>query len=220
MERLPHVFLVGDGAARFAGEMGFEHHVQLTEGAASVWEQRLPRGPDGTPIRDLSDRMDIWKLVEMATDPERTDGTVNFLAQDGEGNIAAGVSTSGWAWKYPGRLGDSPVVGAGLYADSRYGAAACTGMGEMAIRAATAHSVVFYLRTGATLEEAGRRAMKDLNGLGGRYLAGMRIVALDRGGRHAGFSNAEDTTYIAMTDDMDAPQSFGRVHVPTNQRWG
>ena len=220
MDKLPHVFLVGDGAARFASEMGFERREQLTEAAARVWQQRLPRDAAGAPLRDLEARSDIWELVEIATDPERTHGTVNFLAQDGEGRIAAGVSTSGWAWKYPGRLGDSPVIGAGLYADSRFGAAACTGMGEMAIRAATAHSVVCYLRRGATLAEAGREAMTDLNDLGGRYLAGMNFIALDRDGSHAGFSNGEGQHYIAMTAEMDEAREFSRTHVPTRQHWG
>lgn len=220
MERLPHVFLVGDGAARFANEMGFERREQLTDAAASTWEERLPHDSAGEPIRDLSSRKDIWKLVEIATDPERTRGTVNFLALDGQGSIAAGVSTSGWAWKYPGRLGDSPIIGAGLYADSRYGAAACTGMGEMAIRAATAHSVVWYLRQGLSLAEAGRAAMHDLDDLGGRYLARMTFVAIDQEGNHAGFSNGDGERYIAMTDQMADPEEFERTRISTKERWG
>jgi beta-aspartyl-peptidase (threonine type) len=219
MEKLPHVFLVADGAERFAAEMGFERRDQLTEEARRVWQQRLPRHEAGELLQNLGNRDDIWRLVQIATDPERTRGTVNFLAQDDRGTLCAGVSTSGWAWKYPGRLGDSPIIGAGLYADSRFGAAACTGMGEMAIRAATAHSVVFYLKMGATLEEAGRRAMTDLDDLGGRFLAGMRFIAIDREGRHAGFSNAEDTSYIVMMDEMDEPRQYPRIYVPTKRRW-
>jgi beta-aspartyl-peptidase (threonine type) len=145
---------------------------------------------------------------------------VNFIAQDAQGNICAGASTSGWPWKYPGRLGDTPVVGAGVYADNRYGAAACTGMGEMAIRACTAHSVVLYLKMGSSLAEAGRQAMADLNDLGGRYLASMNFIALDREGHCASFSSAEDKTYICMTDDMDEPEERPRICVPTKARWG
>ncbi len=220
MEKLPHVFLVSEGAERFAGEIGFQRRDLLTDAARTVWQQRLPRDPSGEVASDLAERNDVWKLVEIATDPERTQGTVNFLAQDAAGNICAGVSTSGWAWKYPGRLGDSPIIGAGLYADSRFGAAACTGMGEMAIRAATAHSVVIYLKMGATLGEAGRRAMADLDDLGGRYLAQMSFIAIDGDGNHAGFSNGEDGTYIAMTAEMDEPEELARTHVPTKARWG
>lgn len=220
MEHLPHVFLVGEGAARFAAEMGFESQPLLTDAARQVWEKRLleDMGPD--ELARLDQRTDLGKWVELATDPERARGTVNFIAQDAQGHIAVGVSTSGWAWKYPGRLGDSPVVGAGLYADDRYGAAACTGMGEMAIRASTAHSVVFYLKIGLSLEEAGRRAMEDLNDLGGRYLSAMSFVALDRHGRHAAFSNVEGRTYVYQTAEMDAPAEAPRTYVPTKRRWG
>jgi beta-aspartyl-peptidase (threonine type) len=104
-------------------------------------------------LNRLTEQPDLWKWVAIAADPERTRGTVNFIAQDAQGHICAGASTSGWAWKYPGRLGDTPVVGAGIYADSRYGAAACTGMGEMAIRAGTARSLVLYLKMGWALPQ-------------------------------------------------------------------
>ncbi|OQY17421.1 MAG: asparaginase [Anaerolineaceae bacterium 4572_32.2] len=170
MENLPHVFLAGEGAERFAAEMGFERCDLLTPKAREVWKQRLGAALPEKELKNLEKRTDLHKLVKIATDPERAGGTVNFIVQDAQGNICTGVSTSGWAWKYPGRLGDSPVIGAGNYADNRHGAAACTGMGEMAIRAGTARSVVLYLQMGLSLAEAGRRAMEDLNALGGPYL--------------------------------------------------
>ncbi len=157
--------------------------------------------------------------MRLATDPERTKGTVNFIAQDAHGDIACGVSTSGWAWKYPGRVGDSPIIGAGNYADNRYGAAACTGMGEMAIRAATAHSLIFYMKIGLSVQEAGQRAMQDLNDLDGRFLGMMRIITLDKNGNHAGFSSAEGHTYIIQTDDMSTPAEVTRTFVPIRSRW-
>ena len=221
MEKLPHVFLVGAGAERFAAEMGFEREELLTEEAHRVWQKGLLQtGLPAETLAHLAERSDLWRLVELATDPERTRGTVNFLAQDGQGNICGGVSTSGWAWKYPGRLGDSPVIGAGLYADKRYGAAACTGMGEMAIRASTAHSLVFYLKMGLSLKEAGWRAMEDLNDLGGRYLSRMNFIALDAEGQPAGFSTEAGMTYIYMTGEMEQPAEVGRHHVRVEKRWG
>ncbi len=87
-------------------------------------------------------------LCRHAIDPEIGRDTTVFLAQDATGNICSATSTSGWGWKYPGRLGDSPIVGAGSYADSRHGAAACTGAGEMTIRCGTARSIVLALRGG------------------------------------------------------------------------
>jgi len=219
MEKLPHVLLVGDGAARFAGEMGFESCDLLTEGPKQVWLDRLQRDLPANVVEELPARSDLWRWVEVATDPERAGGTVNFLAQDGGGNICAGASTSGWAWKYPGRLGDSPVIGAGVYADNRYGAAACTGMGEMAIRACTAHSVVLYLKMGASVEDAGRQAMIDLNDLKGPYLSDMNTLVLDREGNHAGFASAEGGSYVYMTDDMSEPAYAARTVVPVKYRW-
>ena len=150
----------------------------------------------------------------MATDPDLATGTTNFLALDAHGDLCAGVSTSGWAWKYPGRVGDSPLIGAGLYADNRYGAVACTGMGEMAIRAGTARCLVLYLEMGLSLAEAGRRAMGDLKGLGGSVRRQMRVVTLDREGRHAGFSTERAKTYLFMTDEMQGPRQVARTYIP------
>jgi beta-aspartyl-peptidase (threonine type) len=170
-------------------------------------------------LRNLEDQDDLWRWVGLATDPERTRGTVNFIARDAQGHIACGVSTSGWAWKYPGRLGDTPIIGAGNYADDRYGAAGCTGMGEMAIRASTAHTVVSYLKAGLSLEAAGRQAMEDLNDLGGRYLSVMNLIAMDANGNHVGFTSMRGRTYIYQTRDMPEPVEVERVYVPLKSRW-
>ena len=110
--------------------------------------------------------------------------TTVYLAQDGTGNICSGVSTSGWAWKYPGRLGDSPIIGAGSYADRRYGAAACTHTGEMTIRAGTARAVVLYLKMGLDLDDALAEAGRDLAGLEGGQEGTVVIHAVDSRGRH------------------------------------
>jgi len=121
MDHLPHVLLVGQGAERFAAEMGFERCNLLTEEARQVWEGRLRADLSEEALDRLAEGPDLWKWVEIAAEPERAGGTVNFIAQDSQGNICAGVSTSGWPWRYPGRLGDSPVVGAGFIAMDRGG---------------------------------------------------------------------------------------------------
>lgn len=219
METLPHVFLVGRGAEHFAAEMGFEQTELLTDHARRVWQKRLQADMSAEQFNQLSDLPNLSKWVRLATDPERAAGTVNFIAQDAAGNICAGVSTSGWAWKYPGRLGDTPVIGAGLYADNRYGAAACTGMGEMAIRASTAHSIITCLKQGMSIAEAGRQAMTDLNDLGGRYLSVMNFILLDSQGQHTGFSNVEGRSYVFMLAEMSEPEEVPRQVVPTARRW-
>src|SRR5438128_1982159 len=92
-------------------------------------------------------------------------GKPNVLGIDGTGHIASAVTTSGWAYKYPGRVGDSPTVGAGNYCDTRYGAAACTGFGELAIRNVTAKTAVDRLANGIAPVEVARLAVADANAL-------------------------------------------------------
>ncbi len=162
MEELPHVLIVGAGAERLADELGLRRQDLLTPEVKEMWQSRLA---EASP--DAVNRQRVRQLVtRLSRDPELPDdvhGTVNVIARDEAGNIACGVSTSGWGWKYPGRLGDSPIIGAGNYADNRYGAAACTGRGEMAQRCCTAHSVVTFMRCGMPLDEALRLAANDLH---------------------------------------------------------
>jgi beta-aspartyl-peptidase (threonine type) len=215
MEELPHVLLAGAGAERFAKEMGFPEKDLLTPEAKRIWgeifDQKVP-----SVYRDRVAYLEgIRKYAKLAADPERPNETVNFIARDAKGNLATGVSTSGWSWKYPGRLGDSPVVGAGNYADNRYGAAACTGRGEMAMRLCTAHSVVIYLKMGMSLAAACREAVTDLAYLVDPYFGRVSLIAMDARGNHAGFSNGPDQTYVYMTDEMDTYVEAPRIHVAT-----
>lgn len=213
MDEMPHVLIVGEGAARLASESGFQPRELLTPKARQIWASRLD---DARP-----DDVYVSKARELAArltrDPERprdAHGTVNVIARDAAGNIASGVSTSGWAWKFPGRAGDSPIIGAGNYADQRYGAATCTGRGEMAQRCCTAHSVVTFMRFGMSLDDALQRAVEDLHRLEDPYKSEVNIVAIDRDGRHAGASTDPGKTYVVMTTEMDEPRELERRFVP------
>lgn len=220
MEELPHCFLVGEGAARFAKEVGFEQRDLLTEEARRVYEQILSEKAPEVYGQRAAYLDSIRRFVRIAADPEKPNETVNFIARDAAGNLACAVSTSGWAWKYPGRLGDSPVIGAGNYADTRYGAAACTGRGEMAIRCATARSIVLYLKMGLELEAAGREAFRDLAALVDPFAGSMNAVVMTADGRHAAFSNQPDATYVHMAPDDAGPVETARIHVPPSQDAG
>lgn len=178
MEDLPHVFLVGEGAERFAAECGATTDDNLTDDSKSEWQTWMW---DHIPAETWLQWPDVplAEWARLTADPETAGGTTTFLAQDHRQDIAAGVSTCGWAFKYPGRLGDSPIIGAGSYADNRYGAAACTGMGELVIRASTARSVVLYIKMGLSIQDACHEAVADLRALHREYKGNVTIHAID-----------------------------------------
>lgn len=218
MNGLPHVLIAGAGAARFAEEVGLPRRDLLTPEAEAIWRSRLDTTGNTQRSSYYSRMREIVR--ETATDPdlagigEPPHGTVNFIARDRNGDIACAVSTSGWAWKYPGRIGDSPIIGAGNYADNRWGAAACTGRGEMAQRACTAHSVVMFMRFGMSLDEAIGTAMRDLEALDDPYASEMNILAMDREGNPSAASTEAGKTFVFMTEDMAAPDERPRLRVP------
>ncbi len=207
MKRLPHVMLTGEGARRFATEIGFPVDDVLCEDSKRVWWERLERELS-TDERKAFPDIALAPLSRTITDPERVRDTTVFLAQDSAKGIHAVTSTSGWAWKYPGRLGDSPIPGAGFYADSRYGAAACTHTGEMTMRCGTARSIVLALRLGYSLREAVDMAMEDLAQLKTGFLAGVVIHAIDAWGNHdvASFQCPQEIKYWFWEPKMANPE--------------
>lgn len=214
MEELPHVLIVGPGAERFAAEMGMERRDLMTEETHQRWRAYLEEQFPPEQVGNVRYQAKVREWVRKMVDPERNTGTVNFIARDKDGNIATGVSTSGWHWKYPGRLGDSPIIAAGNYADNRYGAATCTGRGEMAIRCATARSVVLYMKMGMRLESSLTEAMVDLQSLVDPYAGGMNIIALDRDGRPGAATNRAGATFIYQTGDMETYTQQPRMVIP------
>ena len=183
MRRLPHELLVGQGAARFAHEIGAESADNLIADSKRAWQQWFDHEVPETARRAWPNTP-LAELCRHAIDPEVGRDTTVFLAHDKGGNICSGTSTSGWGWKYPGRLGDSPIVGAGSYADTRYGAAACTGAGEMTIRCCTARSIVLYMKRGASVTEAVYEAADDMRTLKGGLISRVTVHAIDAKGNH------------------------------------
>jgi beta-aspartyl-peptidase (threonine type) len=222
MDETPHVLIAAHGAERLAAEVGEQPADQRTQEALRRWRERFDeRGLDpqetanlreiaGLLTRPLNLQDKIYKAARVDTQ-----GTVNFLALDRHGDLASAVSTSGLGWKYPGRIGDSPLIGPGNYCDNRYGAAACTGMGELAIRAGTAHSLVLYMKMGLSLQDAGFEALRDLRGLATRDGQYMNIVALTPQGEHGGFTTVEGKSYLFIDADMDTPQLAERMVLPS-----
>lgn len=206
MERLPHVMLVGGGAARFAAEIGAERTNNLTASTRRLWVERLAKVRE-TPS-SVRARRRLVPVVRRVVGEER--GTVNFIALDRRGNIASAVTTSGWAYKYPGRVGDSPIVGAGNYCDTRSGGACCTGFGELAIRGVTAKTAVDRLAQGRGPMSVARQAIADANVLED---AAFNIVVLGADGTHAAATNREDRRYAFMSAAMAEPSLRPRTVV-------
>ncbi|MBB4166570.1 N(4)-(beta-N-acetylglucosaminyl)-L-asparaginase [Rhizobium sp. BK538] len=207
MKRLPHVMLTGDGARRFASEIGFSHDEVLFEDSKRVWWERLEKELSPEDLAKFPN-IPLAPLSRAITDPERVRDTTVFLSADPKRGIHAATSTSGWAWKYPGRLGDSPIPGAGFYADSRYGAAACTHTGEMTMRCSTARTVVLAMKLGYSLSDAVKLAVDELNELSTGFLAGVVIHAVDAKGNHevVNFRCEGEIRYWLWEDSMPEPE--------------
>jgi L-asparaginase / beta-aspartyl-peptidase len=192
MDSTPHALVTGEGAARLAASIGEPADNLLTDAEHERWAAGIKDG-----------KADVLSQVRRLThDPREGAGTVDFVALDSAGHLASAVSTSGWAFKYPGRLADSAIIGAGNYCDGRYGAAACTGWGELAIRAATAHTAVQAMARGATPAEAAEIAMRDLFDLPTDGLLPMMfIVVLSPSGEHAAATTAPEGARYAWQDE-------------------
>lgn len=209
MREIPHVLLVGEGAARFSREINAEAADMLTDEMRQnwdVWRRQFSFDPSDSS-------QSLIEAVYRGRDPQRSGGTTIYLAQDRSGDIAVATSTSGWAWKYPGRLGDSPIAGAGFYADNRYGAAACTGMGEISIRSGLARMVVAFMQMGRTVEEAVREALADI-GYHQDQTIGITVYAIDASGNSfVGYIYVKDHPtphyFVAVDGDETTVQKVG-----------
>ena len=148
MEETKHVMLVGEGARQFAVSNGFEEINLLTEQSEKDWKK--------------------WLKERREMTPHETHDTLSVLVQDKMGDLAGACTTSGWAYKMHGRVGDSPIIGAGLFVDNEVGCAAATGLGEEVIKTTGSFLVVELMRQGydptKACEEALNRVIKAHNG--------------------------------------------------------
>jgi isoaspartyl peptidase/L-asparaginase-like protein (Ntn-hydrolase superfamily) len=173
MEKTPHVLLVGEGAKLFALDQGFQLENLSTPDSLKEWEKARPRDKG---------KAEPW---ERTASPENHD-TVTVLALDQKGSLAGACSTSGLAHKLPGRVGDSPLIGAGLYVDNSAGAAGGTGVGEEIIRIGGSHLIVEAMRAGRGVQEACELAVRKVNAVAvrrGVHPARVAFLALDPKGK-------------------------------------
>ena len=142
LEHSPHSIISGEGAKQWALSRGFPLATMLTEKSRKeyvAWHEKQPPAQQQPDVSDAKDAV-------AASMPVDCHDTVGVICLDADGRLACGTSTSGWAYKHPGRVGDSPVVGAGLYCDGRVGAAVATGDGEEILRVCLSHLVVELMR--------------------------------------------------------------------------
>jgi isoaspartyl peptidase/L-asparaginase-like protein (Ntn-hydrolase superfamily) len=173
MEKTPHVMLVGKGARDFAVEQGLETRDGLSDGQKKAWEN--------------------WKAKKAK---EKGHDTIALLVLGGDGNFAGGCSTSGLAYKLPGRVGDSPILGSGLYVDNNIGAAGATGVGENVMRFCGSFMVVEFMRQGMTPQEACLKAIERIYELDGRGVdLAINFIAIDKKGRYGAAGSAKDFPY-------------------------
>ena len=184
MEKTPHVMIVGAGAERFARENGItQRENTLSEGARKAWQEWLKE-----------------KKYKPVINIENHD-TIGLLAMDSNLSMAGACTTSGLAYKVHGRVGDSPIIGAGLYVDDEVGGATCTGLGETVLRTCASFLAVEKMRSGATPQEACEEAIKRIvkkHPAIAEYQVG--ILALDRGGRHGAHGVHKGFTYALNTE--------------------
>jgi len=190
MERTDHVMLVGAGALAFAREFGFEEVQLLTPEAREIWlrwrEQLSPTDKYGPPEhlrgRPGTNRSD----ARMRPPAGYEHGTTNVLAVDAKGDVAGITTTSGMAWKIPGRIGDSPIIGAGLYVDNSVGAAGATGRGEDVIKSCASYYIVLRMKEGRSPQEACEDAIRMIvdryRDVGLDYVPGEKFVAVNKAG--------------------------------------
>lgn len=221
LERLPqHCLLVGEGAELFAEEQGFERADLLTDEAMKIFVEALAPSRDsveGENTRagagDDIYRLAAIELVKRFRPHDGPWGTINVIALDEQGEMVVGVSTSGYPWKYPGRVGDSAIPGTGNYCDLRFGGAACTGRGEMSMRISGAKMVVDALAHGVEPADACRSMLKEASELPDLFKTELRTLCLTPDGRHGGAAGQSGSTYSVMTAAHEDVQFFPRVQL-------
>ncbi len=196
MDYTDHVMLVGEGATRFALDMGFEKQELLTPASRQKWLR----------WKALLNPNDNWLDHDDDVKIAFTHGTINICARDASGDLGSVTTTSGLSWKIPGRVGDSPILGAGQYCDNDVGAAGSTGRGEANMKVCGAFLVVEMMRRGAEPQEACLEALKRVAGMtesrlltsDGRPRFDIEFYALAKDGRYGGAT-------LYRSDDQDEP---------------
>ena len=185
MERTPHVMLAGHGAYEFAIEQGFAKEELLTAKSKAGWEKWKAENPQFKPKVNVENH-----------------DTIGLVAIDKNGDLSGACTTSGLAYKLHGRVGDSPIIGAGLYVDNEIGAASATGVGEAVIRAVGSFLVVELMRQGHEPQAACRLATERVISKNANWKdVQVGFIALDKQGRYGGYCIQSGFNYAVCDGD-------------------
>lgn len=189
MEKTPHVMLSGDGALQFALSQGFKKENLLTPESEAEWKEWL-KTSEYKPKANIENH-----------------DTIGMIAMDSFGNLSGACTTSGMAYKMHGRIGDSPIIGAGLYVDNEVGAATATGHGEEVIRIAGSHTVVELMRQGMSPEAACKAAVERIISSAKRRnkpLNELQIgfIAINKKGEHGAFCLQKGFSYAVYSPEI------------------
>jgi N4-(beta-N-acetylglucosaminyl)-L-asparaginase len=216
MEQTPHVMLVGEGALKFALENGFKKEPdKLSPDAEAAYKEWL-KTSEYKPVINIEKTQQVktaGKKGAPAAPPILPDGSINHdtmgtIAMDKQGNLGGTCTTSGMGFKMHGRVGDSPIIGAGLYVDNEVGAVTCSGKGEEVIRVCGSHLVVQFMSMGYSPELACKKAIEKIVGINPAKSRDFQVgfIAINKQGEYGAYSIQPGFSY-AVTD-MQNPQGI------------
>ena len=212
MEKTPHVQLAGQGALQFALSQGFKKENLLTPESEKVWKNWLKTSKYDPMItvRNVEERIKDEKENKHQEDspepypvPGLNHDTIGMVALDTNGNLSGACTTSGMAFKMKGRVGDSPIIGAGLFVDNEVGAATATGVGEEVVRMCGSHTIIELMRQGLSPEDACKKAVERVVKKHGEKAKNLQVgfIALNKAGEYGAYAVAKGVTYAIRNEE-------------------
>ena len=205
MEKTPHVMLVGSGAQQFAIAEGFPLEEQkLSDNAKKAYEQWLKKS-EYKPIINIENQQNGPYAPAQFEDGQWNHDTIGMVAMDSNGNLSGSCTTSGMGFKMRGRLGDSPIIGAGLYVDNEVGAVTATGQGEDVIRVCGSHAVVENMRRGMLPELACKKVIERIAKIKGAKAKEIQVafIALNKKGEIGAFALQKGFSYAVKSGTVE-----------------
>ena len=208
MEKTPHVFLVGEGAQQFALEQGFAlENGKLSEDAKHEYDKWLETSSyqPKINIEHQQSKSSIVAPPQKLDTGDSTHDTMGIIALDNMGNLSGACTTSGMAFKMRGRVGDSPIIGSGLFVDNEVGAVVATGQGEEVIRISGASYIVAQMSAGMSPTEACKKAIERIIAINPEKAKKFQVafIALDKFGNYGAYSVNPEFTYCVHDNDIE-----------------